>query len=152
MKKVTRIVVALFAVAMFAMAIPAQTQRAGNINSVMRTAREQINMITDDGGTIDRVEFDMVRQSKSCIRQLDSRYTYGIIAIGDEARMEDLDMKISRRSGGSWEEVDSDLTVGTTARLTVDPSYTEDYKIEVSVYRFKEGYSVGYYGLIIFHD
>ena len=151
MKKVTRIALAVFALAMF-IAIPAQAQRGGNLNSVMRTARERINTIQEDGGTVERAEFDMVRSEKSTIKQLDSRYTYSIYAIGDATRMDDMDMKIYRRSGSSWEEVDSDLSVGTDCYLNVDPNYTEDYKITVNVYRFKDGFSVAYYGLIIARD
>lgn len=119
---------------------------------ILRDAVDYIGYIEDDlNQEIVRIEFDILRDSKTTIRTLSSDYTYGIYAFGDYS-MADIDVKVYRKSNGSWNLVKSDTDTDKTAMVIVSPMYTGEYKIEISCYRFKSGYEVGHYGLIIFHE
>ncbi len=99
-----------------------------------------------------RMEFDIVSSGpKFTYRDLHSGYTYGICAFGDY-RIEDLDIKVYKDVDGEPVLVKKDIDSSDIAMIVVEPSSTGSYIIEISAYKFVEGYSVGHYGLIIFHE
>ena len=52
----------------------------------------------------------------------------------------------------SWVEVGRDTDSEDVALVEVSPKEQGEYKIEIKAYKFKEGYNVGHYGLIIAHE
>lgn len=97
-----------------------------------------------------RMEFDIINDKKSTYRTLTNKYTYGIIAFGDY-RVKDIDIKVYKWVNNDWRLIEKDVDTDCRAAVSITPSYTEQYKIEISVYQFEEGYSAAHYGLIIFH-
>ena len=97
------------------------------------------------------IEMDLLHTTKSVYRTLSSGWTYQILAFGDY-RMADIDIKVYLKTGNTWELQKSDTDTEKSALVTIEPSATGEYRIDISCYRFKPGYSVGHYGLIIFHE
>jgi hypothetical protein len=98
-----------------------------------------------------RIEADLVSDSKWTLRELQHGWTYGIVAFGD-FRIADIDVVVYKFVGGNWVKIQQDDSEAPRATVTISPETTGTYKIEVQVYRFAPGYSVGHYGLIIFHE
>lgn len=98
-----------------------------------------------------RIEMDILHDSKSTIRNLQTGWNYIIVAFGDE-RFKDIDVKVYKRLGGDWTLVKKDNDSSSVAMVDISPEYTSDYKIEIIAYSFEPGYDVGHYGLIIAHE
>ena len=73
-----------------------------------------------------------------------------IVAFGD-FRFRDIDIKVYRYVNGYWQLIEKDMDAESVAAVSITPSYTEEYKIEISAYSFESDYNVGHYGLIIAH-
>lgn len=111
-----------------------------------------INYVEDNlEKEIVRLEYDILATTKTTTRTLAKDWTYTIIAFGDE-RFEDIDIVVYRKSGGAWVEVGRDTDSEDVALVEVSPKEQGEYKIEIKAYKFKEGYNVGHYGLIIAHE
>ena len=98
-----------------------------------------------------RIEYDIVFTTKETTRVLSEDYEYQILGFADH-RVEDLNITVYKKVGTDWIEVAKDTESDNTPMLTIKPVSTREYKIEVSVNKFKEGYSAAHYGLIICHD
>jgi hypothetical protein len=119
-----------------------------NILSISAEYVESIEM--ELGQEIVRMEFDIVSNSKTTYRMLSSNYEYGILAFG-ESRIEDIDIKVYKYVNDQWSLVAQDEDEAEFALVSVQPLSSATYRIEISAYRFADGYSVGHYGLLIFH-
>ena len=98
-----------------------------------------------------RIEYDIVFTTKETTRVLSEDYEYQILGFADH-RVEDLNLTVYKKVSTDWIEVAKDTESDNTPMLTIKPVSTREYKIEVSVNKFKEGYSAAHYGLIICHD
>lgn len=145
--------VALFVVLLATISnVKAQPGNGTSMAPIIGEAVDYINYIEDElRQEIVRIEFDILQTTKSTTRTLSSGYRYGIVAFGDY-RMADIDVKVYQKSGSSWVLKEYDTDSDKSAMVVVQPSYTGEYKIEISCYKFKNGYSAGHYGLIIFHE
>ncbi len=122
------------------------------MKSILDAAGPIVNLIErENGQEIVRMEFDIVRDSKTTFRQLSSDYVYGICAFGDN-RIRDIDIKVYRWTNNQWVLVEKDEDSESLAAVSVAPTSTADYKIVISAYSFEPGCDVGHYGLIIFHE
>jgi hypothetical protein len=97
----------------------------------------QADIITAEGATFSRT--------------LHQGWTYGIAAFGDW-RIKDLDIIIYEEVEGEWVEVASDDESDNHPVLTVVPSETNVYLIELTVYKWAEEYSAAHYGMLIYHE
>ncbi|MDH3708281.1 MAG: hypothetical protein OER04_00250 [Cyclobacteriaceae bacterium] len=96
-----------------------------------------------------RMEFDIVTNNKKLSwRTLHKGVRYDLIAFGDY-RVQDLDISLYRYENSQWVLVDKDRKEDSFAVLTLTPGKTEEYKIEISVYQFKSGYTAAHYGLLV---
>jgi hypothetical protein len=98
-----------------------------------------------------RIEYDIVFTTKETTRVLSEDYEYQILGFADH-RVEDLNITVYKMVGSEWIQVAQDTESDNTPMLTVKPTSTREYKIEVSVNKYKEGFSAAHYGLIICHD
>ncbi|MGM9688480.1 MAG: hypothetical protein ACI3YD_05460 [Alloprevotella sp.] len=98
-----------------------------------------------------RIEYDILSTTKTTTRILAKGWNYSILAFGDE-RFEDIDVVVYRKSNGAWVEVARDADSEALAMVNVSPSTQGEYKIEIKAYKFKAGYNIGHYGLIIAHE
>lgn len=120
--------------------------------AIMTDAVDYIKLIEMEyGQEIVRMEFDIINSTKQSIRTLTSDYEYGIIAFGDY-RIKDIDIKVYKLTNGQWTLIEQDNETSSNAAVTIKPYTTSDYKIEIKAYEFNSGYTVGHYGLIIFHE
>lgn len=150
MKKIT-LLVALFALSAFN-SIHSQEISMSNILELAAPIVELIEVENDQ--EIVRMEFDILSSSASSkitMRTLYSGWTYGICAFGDY-RISDLDIKVYKDMDGEPILLKKDDDASDVAVVTIEPSSTGSYIIEISSYKFVEGYSSGHYGLIIFHQ
>lgn len=106
---------------------------------------------TDYGQEVVRTEFDIIRTSKETYRILTDDYEYGVFVIGDD-RIKDIDVKVYKKVEGDWTLIGQDEEEDAQALVTIEPSTTTQYKIEISAYEFHEGYEVGFYSLIVYHE
>ena len=119
---------------------------------IMSRAVDIMKLVEDDmNKEIVRMEYDILRTTKTTTRILSSGWTYFIIAFGDY-RFKDIDIKVYRNVQGSWQLVGKDNDSSAVAIVTVTPQYEGEYLIEISAYSFESGYEVGHYGLIIAHE
>lgn len=150
MKKIT-LLVALFALSAFN-SIHSQEISMNNILELAAPIVELIEVENDQ--EIVRMEFDILSSSASSkitMRTLYSGWTYGICAFGDY-RISDLDIKVYKDVDGEPILLKKDDDTSDVAVVTIEPSSTGNYIIEISSYKFVDGYSAGHYGLIIFHE
>ena len=90
--------------------------------------------------------------SMSYTAKLYSGNKYVVYAFGD-ARISDTDLTVYRKSSsGEWLQVKKDADTSNLAIVSFDCNTTGEYKFEIKAYEFEEGYSQGYYGLIIGFD
>lgn len=147
MQKCTTLL-ALLLVAVGAMAGNSETSMV----PIMRDAEKIVSVLEDQHDMeIVRMEYDILRTTKTTTRTLSKGWTYMIVAFGD-FRFKDIDVKLYRRSASGWLLVDKDDDESDTAIVSVTPEYDEDYMIEISAYKFNPGYEVGHYGLVIAHE
>lgn len=98
-----------------------------------------------------RMEYDILKTTKTTSRVLSSGWTYSIVAFGDY-RFKDIDISVYKRVNGSWSLVERDQDSSEIALVVITPEYTEEYLIEIKAYSFNDGYEVGHYGLIVAHE
>ncbi|MBN1950573.1 MAG: hypothetical protein JW801_05185 [Bacteroidales bacterium] len=123
-----------------------------SMKDILEKADTFINIIEFDyEQEIVRMEIDIIRDSKETFRHLSDGYEYGIFVFGDY-RIKDLDVNVYTFDGTQWVLEAKDEEENEFALLSVTPERTQQYKIEIKAYSFNEGYDVGHYGLIIFHE
>lgn len=98
-----------------------------------------------------RMEFDIITSSKSTYRSLSKGWTYGILAFGDY-RIKDIDIKVYKWQNNEWQLVQKDNATDSSALVYFQPDYDGEYKFTITAYSFEQGYNVGHYGLIVFHE
>jgi hypothetical protein len=98
-----------------------------------------------------RMEFDIVQNSKQSYRVLYKDWKYRIAAFGDNS-IADLDIKIYKSNGSEWVLIKKDQDENSAAFVDVEPYETVEYMIEISAYKFKPGFNIGHYALIIYHE
>lgn len=130
----------------------AYSQSETSMAPILEEALPIIETIEDEDLEIVRMEFDIIGEdTKSTYRYLHEGWEYAIIAFGD-FRVADMDVKIYKDVDGNWMEITKDEDIDATAVVTVEPSSTAQYMIEIECYEFEPGYSVAHYGLIICHE
>lgn len=120
---------------------------------IYKTGAALVDQMDSDGREIVRIEYDLVFDSKESFRNLSSDWEYTIVAFADDG-VEDLDVKAYSYDEllDKWTLVAEDKSTESYAIVTVKPTETVLYKIEVIVYKFKEGYTAARYGLMYVHD
>lgn len=119
---------------------------------ILEEAVPIIETIEDEDLEIVRMEFDIIGENtKATYRYLHEGWEYAIIAFGDY-RVKDMDVIVYKDVDGTWVEIAKDEDIDATAIVTVEPSYTAQYMIEIDCWEFEPGYSVAHYGLIICHE
>ena len=98
-----------------------------------------------------RMEYDILKTTKTTTRTLSPGWTYRIVAFGDY-RFKDIDVSVYRKINGSWTLIERDQDSSEIALVVITPEYAEEYLIEIKAYSFNEGYEVGHYGLIVAHE
>lgn len=123
-----------------------------SMSSILSKAGQYVNLVEREyGQEIVRMEFDIINNSKQTFRTLTDQYTYGIIAFGD-FRIKDIDVKVYKWVNNQWSLIEKDEDTDNVAMVMITPASTAEYKISITAYSFNEGYSVGHYGLIVFHE
>ena len=117
----------------------------------MAAAKPLVEEIEGGNHEIVRMEYDLIFTEKSTYRTLFDGYTYGIVAFGDY-RIKDIHISVYVKSRGDWKLFKEDAENDDVATVSIKPRIKEEYKIVISVYKFNKGYSVGHYGLMIFHE
>lgn len=97
----------------------------------------QADIITDEG--------------KSFTRTLHEGWMYGVAAFADW-RVSDLDITVYKDVDGEWVEIQSDAETDNTPFVTIEPTQTGVYLIELEVYEFSEEYTAAHYGMLIYHE
>ena len=122
-----------------------------SMEPIMAAAKPLVEEIEGGNYEIVRMEYDLIFTEKSTYRTLFDGYTYGIVAFGDY-RIKDIDISVYVKSRGNWKLFEEDAENDDVATVSIKPRIKEEYKIVISVYKFNKGYSVGHYGLMIFHE
>lgn len=131
--------------------------KAQNPETTMKPMLEDAMIYTDTiekyGNEIVRMEFDLVTSSKAktTYRELYTSWEYTIWTFGDY-RISDIDIAIYKDVNGKWVQIEKDNSSESSAFVKVKPSANGLYRIDVIAYKFKEGYTAGHYGLIVFHE
>jgi hypothetical protein len=61
-------------------------------------------------------------------------------------------MWLCTKKCGRWELVEKDAEDDDEAMVFVKPPKDGEYKIKISVFKFRKDHSVGHYGLLILHE
>lgn len=129
----------------------AQPKYGTSMKPILTDAINYIDSFEDKNFEIVRMEFDIIIDSKSTFRTLQEGWTYAIVAFGD-FRISDIDLLVYREISGSWVLIDKDKKAESNAVITIKPSITSMYKIDIEAYKFVSGYTAGHYGLLIIHE
>lgn len=145
-----RLVVILIAV-LYSFQVLAQNDGTSMV-PIMEKTQSLVNYIENEcNQEIVRVEMDILTSTKTSFRNLQEGYKYQVIAYGD-FRFKDIDVSVSRWNGSEWVVMNKDADDSDMAMVTIIPTSTSDYKIEITAYKFHEGYKAGHYGLIVYHE
>ena len=126
-------------------------EKGTSMEPILAAAKPLVEEIEGGDYEIVRMEYDLIFEEKSTYRILFDGWTYGIVAFGDY-RIKDIDVSVYVKSRGDWRLLEEDAENDDVATVSVKPRNKEEYKIVISVYKFNKGYSVGHYGLMIFHE
>jgi hypothetical protein len=147
MRKFLLIIAALVLTSGFAIG-----QSETSMSPILEEAIPVIETVEGEDLEIVRMEFDIIGETtKSTYRHLHEGWEYAIISFGD-FRVKDIDVKVYKDVDGTWVEITKDEDIDPMAIVTVTPSYTAQYMIEIECYEFEPGYTVAHYGLIICHE
>ena len=126
-------------------------EKGTSMEPILARAEPLVKRIENKGSEIVRMEYDLVFSTKSTTRTLYDGWTYGIVAFGDY-RIKDIDIAVYKQSHGEWKLVEKDAENDHEASVTIKPYRDEEYKIDITVYKFNGNYTAGHYGLLIFHE
>jgi len=129
----------------------AQPKEGTSMKPILTDALTYLQTAEDLGYEIVRMEFDIVTDTKSTYRTLQEGWTYGIIAFGDY-RIEQVSVAVYKDVDGTWTQIKTDNESKSNATLTITPSATGQYRVDITAEKFVEGYSAAHYGLIIMHE
>lgn len=145
----------------------------------MRDLYTKVGSVVDEADKEDleivRIELDLNFNKKSSYRVLTDNWEYGIMAFGDyrinkvkirtyyydetqkswilasESEEKTTPSSSGAGSGSSSSTTTSSNEGGGVAYTAVKPSKTQEYRIDVEVTEFAEGYNGGHYAVVIFH-
>ena len=121
---------------------------------IFKRAQYFVNWLeTEMHQEIVRVEMDILVDKKMTFRSLEAGQNYKLVAFGDDS-ISDIDIAIYRydERDSEYQLIKKDEDNSDVSIITLTPSKSAEYQIEISAYAFKSGHDVGYYGLIICHD
>ena len=95
----------------------------------------QADIITEDGVTFTRTLYE--------------GWSYGVVGFGDW-RVIDLDITLYKDVDDQWIKVKSDDSEDSHSFVTVAPSATGVYMIELLIDIFEEDYTAAHYGIIVY--
>lgn len=130
-----------------------QTNIDKSMKPILVDATGIINAVEEKGFEIVKIEFDIITDvKKDTYRVLSNIWTYRIFVFGDY-RIEDIDLEVYKQnSDESFTLVAKDNKAESFATIDLKPEELSWYKIVVKCYKFKPGYEVGHYGLLILHE
>jgi len=117
----------------------------------LAAAKPLVEKIESKYFEIVRMEYDIIFDKKSTYRILYEGWTYGLAAFGDH-RIKVIDNTVYKKRKEKCTKVEQDAENDYVATVSIKPRADEEYKIVKSVYKFNKDYSVGHYGLMIFHE
>ncbi len=126
-------------------------KKGTSMEPILARAEPLVKKIEDKENEIVRMEYDVIFDTKSTTRTLYNGWTYGIVAFGDY-RIKDIDIAVYKKSRGEWKIVEKDAENDHEATVIIKPYRDEEYKIDITVYKFNNDYTAGHYGLLIFHE
>lgn len=120
---------------------------------IYKTGALLVDKFDSEGSEIVRIEYDLVFSSKETFRNLSPDWEYNIIGFADDG-VKDLDVKVYEYDDllEKWSLVAEDKSSDAIAVVSVQPTASVMYKVEVIVYEFHEGYTAARYGLMFVHD
>jgi len=122
-----------------------------SMEPILAAVKPLVEEIENKDFEIVRMEYDLIFDKKSTYRTLYEGWTYGIAAFGDY-RIKDIDITVYIERKGKWKKIEEDAENDDVATVSIKPRSDEEYKIVISVYKFNRDYTVGHYGLMIFHE
>lgn len=145
MKKIISILVALLT------ATQLYAQQDRSVADILRKLTQNIEIIESKNEEVVRMEADIIATEKTSFRNLQQGWNYGIYVVGSD-RIAELDVEVFKQMGNEWASIIKDNNTGPTANVFVKPVSASQYKIVVTVKKFKTGYEVGHYGLLLYHE
>ncbi len=120
---------------------------------IYKTGAALVESFDTEGHEIVRIEYDLLFDSKESFRVLSNEWEYTIIGFADEG-VKDLDVKVYEYDKllDKWKLVGEDNSNEAFAIVTITPSMSQEYKVEIIAYEFYEGYTAARYGLMYVHE
>lgn len=115
---------------------------------IQESALSYVEELEKKGLNVVRFESDVIFSKKTTWRILVKDLTYGIFVFGDH-RVKDIDIKVSKYVDQEWVVVEKDSKAESYAYVVFKSDETKEYKIEISVYEFNEGFDSANYGLVV---
>lgn len=143
----------IFLFCFIALSVNAQSINGVKSYPLYKQGAKLVNELDVEGNEIVRIEYDLIFSSKETYRYLspDWEYTIQGFADGGVAQM-DLKIYVYDDLIDEWNLLKTDQMEGAAPYLTITPPESAQYKIEIIVTDFYEGYNVARYGLIFYHD
>lgn len=128
--------------------VPVFSQTSGELTGFVENSIQFLEE-ADKKVTVVRAEYDHIyTTTQISSRRLYKDLNYFIWAHAD-GNVEDLDIAVYEYKNSKWEKVASDNSVDATASVLFTPGESKDYRIELSVYKFRPGKNSSKYCLLI---
>jgi hypothetical protein len=142
-----KLIILIIVIGLNGLSYPSLSQGSKNFSEFIENTSDVLK-VADEKATIVRVEYDMIYStSHTSSRTLYAENKYFIFGYGEH--VEDLDLAVYEYVDDKWVRVASDKDEEASASVTVAPSKSGLYKIELSVYKYKENKENSKYYLII---
>lgn len=115
---------------------------------VLKRTLAAVGKIEQNGGQVLFIQIDNVHKdyTKSQTYELGSGATYTIAAIGDDDRIDDIDLKVLDANGLTVAE---DQDAQNIAVVALAPRRSQRFSLKVNPYAMKRGANDGFYALIV---
>lgn len=148
-----------------------------SMKDIYKKVGQIVDLVDEKKMEIVRMEFDLIikQNPKNNYRVLYPDYTYSLIILGDY-RVEEMQIKVYKSSGGKWVYVKSADNIGASSNsssgsnggsskgstsssnkvkgmviLDVKPDARTEYRVDVKVTKYAEGWNGGHYAAIFVH-
>lgn len=129
-----------------ALALPAQA--LVSTESIIKRTLALVGVVEDRDYQVLLCQVDNVRsdQRSSQTYTLEAGETYKILAIGDAARVSDIDLEVLDENGNSIGKDDDEQNI---AEVTITPKWSGRFKFVVDPYRMIGGASDAFFSLVV---
>ena len=145
--------VLIFSLLLCSLSLSAQCINGTKSGPIYEKGGQLVKDFDEQGAEIVRIEYDLIFEAKDSYRVLSPDWEYAIVGFADDG-VKDLNLKLYvwNTETKVWDLVSEDTSDEVYGLISVKPEARAEYKVEVIVAAFHEGYTAARYGLLYLHE